>query len=141
MTIAIYLLHVQIADAVELMLLSVLSPSVKCQWGLSTFEQALITTVSSYVIQHVQYVDVHMYMYMCTTALHVHVHVHVHVPVLTCTCTCILYLKCLQCCSFIAKSNTCMCTTICGSLRLYFYETCICTHVYIFTLLVSEHIF
>jgi len=34
-----------LAEAVELILLSVLSPAVKCQWFLSYFEEALITTV------------------------------------------------------------------------------------------------
>ena len=41
-------LHVywQLADAMELMLLSVLGPIVKCQWDLSTAEEAIITSVS-----------------------------------------------------------------------------------------------
>jgi len=34
-----------VADAMELMLLSVLSPAVKCQWNLSSFEEAIITSV------------------------------------------------------------------------------------------------
>ena len=34
-----------VADAMELMLLSILSPIVKCQWDLSNFEEAMITTV------------------------------------------------------------------------------------------------
>ena len=33
----------------ELMLLSVLSPAVKCQWNLSSFEEAIITSVSKYL--------------------------------------------------------------------------------------------
>lgn len=37
---------VQLADAMELMLLSVLGPAVKCQWQLSTAEEAAITSVS-----------------------------------------------------------------------------------------------
>ena len=35
----------QLADAMELMLLSILSPAVKCQWGLSSGEEAAITSV------------------------------------------------------------------------------------------------
>jgi len=34
-----------LADTMEFMILSVLSPLVKCQWGLSTSEEALITSV------------------------------------------------------------------------------------------------
>ena len=34
-----------VADAMELMLLSILSPIVKCQWDLSSTEEALITSV------------------------------------------------------------------------------------------------
>lgn len=34
-----------LADAMELMILSVLSPAVKCQWGLSNFEEALISSI------------------------------------------------------------------------------------------------
>ncbi len=34
-----------LADAMEFLLLSVLSPAVKCQWNLSTFEEALITSL------------------------------------------------------------------------------------------------
>ena len=34
-----------IADAMELMILSILSPAVKCQWRLSDFEEASITSV------------------------------------------------------------------------------------------------
>ena len=37
---------VQLADAAEVMLLSVLGPIVKCQWNLSTAEEAIITSVS-----------------------------------------------------------------------------------------------
>ena len=33
------------ADAMELMLLSVLSPAVKCQWDLESYEEAAITSV------------------------------------------------------------------------------------------------
>ena len=36
----------QLADAMELMLLSVLGPAVKCQWELTTAEEAVITSVS-----------------------------------------------------------------------------------------------
>ncbi len=36
----------QTADAMELMLLSVLSPNVKCLWELSDSEEASITSVS-----------------------------------------------------------------------------------------------
>lgn len=39
----------QLADAMELMLLSVLGPAVKCQWELTTAEEAAITSVSHYV--------------------------------------------------------------------------------------------
>ena len=35
----------QLADAIELMLLSVLGPIVKCQWNLSAAEEAAITSV------------------------------------------------------------------------------------------------
>ena len=38
-------LFMQLADAMELMLLSILSPAVKCQWGLSSGEEAAITSV------------------------------------------------------------------------------------------------
>ena len=34
-----------IADAMELMILSILSPAVKCQWMLSNYEEAMITSV------------------------------------------------------------------------------------------------
>ena len=34
-----------IADAMELMILSILSPAVKCQWMLSNFEEAMITSI------------------------------------------------------------------------------------------------
>ncbi len=44
----------QLADAMELMLLSVLSPAVKCQWGLSTYEEAAITSVHSIYHNRVQ---------------------------------------------------------------------------------------
>ena len=37
----------QLADAVEVMLLSVLGPVVKCQWNLSATEEAAITSVSA----------------------------------------------------------------------------------------------
>ena len=33
-----------VADAMELMVLSILSPAVKCQWKLSSFEEAMITS-------------------------------------------------------------------------------------------------
>ena len=41
--------YLQLADAMELMLLSVLGPAVKCQWELTTAEEAAITSVSHYV--------------------------------------------------------------------------------------------
>ena len=34
-----------LADAMELMILSILSPIVKCQWNLTNFEEAMITSV------------------------------------------------------------------------------------------------
>ena len=34
-----------LADAMELMLLSILSPAVKCQWNLTNTEEALITSI------------------------------------------------------------------------------------------------
>jgi MFS family permease len=34
-----------LADAMELMLLSVLSPAVQCEWGLTKSEEATITSV------------------------------------------------------------------------------------------------
>ena len=34
-----------LADAMELMILSILSPAVKCQWSLSSVEEAIITSV------------------------------------------------------------------------------------------------
>lgn len=34
-----------LADAMELMILSILSPAVKCQWDLSSMEEAIITSV------------------------------------------------------------------------------------------------
>ena len=36
----------QVADSLEVMLLSVLSPKVKCLWHLSSGEEAAITSVS-----------------------------------------------------------------------------------------------
>ena len=48
----------QLADAMELMLLSVLSPAVECQWGLTRAEEATITSVSLHA--HV----LHMYMHV-----------------------------------------------------------------------------
>ena len=39
-------IFIQLADAMELMLLSVLSPEVECEWGLSSSEEATITSVS-----------------------------------------------------------------------------------------------
>ena len=42
--------YLQLADAVELLLLSVLGPVVKCQWNLSTTEEAAITSVSAFVV-------------------------------------------------------------------------------------------
>ena len=44
------LLSMQLADAMELMLLSVLSPNVKCLWDLSDSEEASITSVSYFSI-------------------------------------------------------------------------------------------
>ena len=38
---------IQLADAMELMLLSVLSPAVQCEWGLTKSEEATITSVST----------------------------------------------------------------------------------------------
>lgn len=32
------------ADAMEMMILSILSPALSCEWGISRFQQALITT-------------------------------------------------------------------------------------------------
>ena len=43
-----YYLCLQLADAMELMLLSVLSPAVQCEWELTDDEEALITSVSEY---------------------------------------------------------------------------------------------
>ena len=34
-----------VADAMEMMLLSFLGPSLKCDWGLSSNEESLLTTV------------------------------------------------------------------------------------------------
>jgi len=34
------------ADAMELMILSIISPQLKCDWRLYSWEEALITTVS-----------------------------------------------------------------------------------------------
>ncbi|KAI6649164.1 Synaptic vesicle 2-related protein isoform X1 [Oopsacas minuta] len=36
---------VWMADAMEMMMLAVLAPAVQCQWSLSTYEEAMITTV------------------------------------------------------------------------------------------------
>ena len=46
--ILLQLIYLQLADAMELMLLSVLGPIVKCQWNLSETEEAIITSVSVY---------------------------------------------------------------------------------------------
>lgn len=35
----------QLADAMEVMLLAVLSPIVKCEWSLEPWQQALLTSV------------------------------------------------------------------------------------------------
>ena len=51
----------QLADAMELMLLSVLSPAVECEWGLTRAEEATITSVSLHA--HV----LHMYACACTS--------------------------------------------------------------------------
>ena len=34
-----------IADAVEMLLLSILGPALACQWGISDYQQASLTTV------------------------------------------------------------------------------------------------
>lgn len=34
----------QMADAMEMMILSILSPALLCEWNISTIEQAMITT-------------------------------------------------------------------------------------------------
>jgi len=34
------------ADAMEMMILSILSPALHCEWALEPWQQALITTVS-----------------------------------------------------------------------------------------------
>lgn len=34
------------ADAMEMMILSILSPALKCEWDLTGWQQALVTTVS-----------------------------------------------------------------------------------------------
>ena len=44
-TASYHYLPLQLADAIELMLLSVLSPALKCQWNLSSSEEASITSV------------------------------------------------------------------------------------------------
>ena len=38
----------QATDAIEIMLLSVLSPEVRCEWKLQDWEVAMISTVSSF---------------------------------------------------------------------------------------------
>ena len=43
--IAVFCGLMWVADAMELMLLSILSPIVKCQWDLSNLEEAMITSV------------------------------------------------------------------------------------------------
>jgi len=36
------------ADAMEMMILSILSPILMCEWGLLNYEEALITTVCNH---------------------------------------------------------------------------------------------
>ena len=42
------------ADAMEMMVLSIIAPYLKCKWNLTSFEEAFITTVSwfSSVVLH-----------------------------------------------------------------------------------------
>ena len=46
------IIHLQLADAMELMILSVLSPAVECQWGLTKTEGATITSVSMDIMEN-----------------------------------------------------------------------------------------
>lgn len=34
------------ADSMEMMILSILSPALQCQWGIDKYKQAFLTTVS-----------------------------------------------------------------------------------------------
>ena len=40
-----YITYLQTSDAVEMMVLSILSPALQCDWGLETWQLGLITSV------------------------------------------------------------------------------------------------
>jgi len=41
-------IYFQMADAMEMMILAILSPALHCEWQLDKWKQALITTVSCF---------------------------------------------------------------------------------------------
>ena len=43
--VSTYPLCLQTADAIEMMVLSILSPALSCAWGIPTWQQGLITSV------------------------------------------------------------------------------------------------
>ena len=45
-----FILYNQLSDAMEAMLLSVLSPILQCEWNLETWEEAFISSVSNIYI-------------------------------------------------------------------------------------------
>ena len=45
-----FILYNQLSDAMEVMLLSVLSPILQCEWNLETWEEAFISSVSNIYI-------------------------------------------------------------------------------------------
>ena len=46
----LYYFHfLQMADAMEMMILSILSPALHCDWNLPGWKQAMLTTVSNNV--------------------------------------------------------------------------------------------
>ena len=44
-TVLFFLVYLQMADAMEMMILSILSPALHCDWQIASWKQALITTV------------------------------------------------------------------------------------------------
>lgn len=45
-------LHVQIIEAMEIMLLAVVSPEIRCEWRLDDWQVALVSTVSPNLLIH-----------------------------------------------------------------------------------------
>jgi len=43
----------QLADGMEMMVISIIDPAVHCQWMVPTWQQALLTSVSKHFTRHV----------------------------------------------------------------------------------------